>query len=318
MKLFIVLATVFLTGCSGDTILLPDLSPRVSDLERRMQLNEQLDAVQSSLIQANSDAIEAETASRVAGDQALQSLLDAETQARIDGDQAQANALAIVVVSQTVVNVLVQAQLASINSKFPVINNKLNSLQSQVNATNSNLNALAVQVSQLNADMLDLELRQDAIEADLLDLRDDLTATQNQLDQQGVQLFKCDSPSSTERIMKINGRYYGVMNRVTTEVVQVVTGSSSTTYTNPKLCLKDEKAKLPGGNGECPSNWTEFGGNTVIVPSYSTASKTVMTSVKMALDLLTDGSYVTTDGGPSCSFSISGGGYNQTGLIPVQ
>jgi len=141
-------------------------------------------------------------------------------------------------------------------------------------------------------------------------------ATQAQLDQEGVKVYKCDSPTSTERILKINNTFYAVMNRVTTEVVQVVTGSTSTTYTNPKLCLKDDKAKLPGGNGDCPSSWTAVGGDTVTVPSYSTASKTVVTSVKMALDPIDNGSYVTTDGGPACSFNINNG--VATNLVQVQ
>lgn len=263
-------------------------------------------------------ALAAETTARINGDNALSTLIAQEKAARIAGDNANAAALAAAVFAQSIVNAVVQGQLAAINAKFPVINNQLNSLQSQLNTTNSSLSSLASQVTALNVQMMDLELRQDATEADLVDLRNDIVAAQNQINAQGVQLYKCNAASSTERMMKINGRYYAVMNRVTTETVKVITGSSSTSYTNPKLCLKDDKAKLPGGNGQCPSSWTEVGGDTVTVPAYSTADKTVVTSVKMALDLLTDGSYITTDGGPACSFSISNGGTTATNLIPVQ
>lgn len=149
-------------------------------------------------------------------------------------------------------------------------------------------------------------------------------ATQAQLDQQGVQLFKCNSPSSTERIMKINGKFYAVMNRVTTKTVQVVSGSSSTTVTTPDMCETYlGLLELPNAGGQCtpnsgPFKSTKIPGQTVTVPSYSTATVTLVDSVKIALDILTDGGYSTTDGGTACSFSISGGGTTQTGLIAVQ
>lgn len=161
--------------------------------------------------------------------------------------------------------------------------------------------------------------------ADAVDIIiDDLDATQDQLDQQGVQLFKCDSLSSTERIMKINGKFYAVMNRVTTKNVQVVTGSSSTTVTTPDMCktfLGD--LQLPNSGGQCtpnsgPFKSTKIPGQTITIPSYTTATVTVVDSVKIALDILTDGNYTTTDGGTACSFSISGGGTVASGLIPVQ
>lgn len=351
MKKLLVIFALVLTGCNNGKVILPDYGPRIDDLERRMSLNEQLDVAQSALIQANADAIAAETAAREAADQALdaslqqeiadratgdaalQALLDAESDAReagddalaadlqveianrIAGDQQNSAALATAVFIQSLTNVAVQVQLALINNKLNQLTNKTNSLQSQVNNINANLDAIEASVQALNADVLNLELN---LQSQIDSLSIQQAATQAQLDQQGVQLFKCNAASSTERMMKINGRFYAVMNRVTTETVQVITGSSSTTFTNPKLCLKDEKAKLPGGNGQCPSSWTAVGGDTVSVPSYSTANKTVVTSVKMALDLLVDGSYVTTDGGPACSFSISGGGTNSSGLIAVQ
>lgn len=155
--------------------------------------------------------------------------------------------------------------------------------------------------------------------ADTVDvIIDDLEATQDQLDQQGVQLFKCASSSSTERIMKINGKFYAVMNRVTTKNVQVITGSSSTTFSTPLLCTSGGGSNLslgPCGSGKTPVPNT---GTTVTVPSYSTAVRTVVTEVKIALDILTDGGYTTTDGGTTCSFSISGGGTVASNLVAVQ
>lgn len=161
--------------------------------------------------------------------------------------------------------------------------------------------------------------------ADTVDvIIDDLEATQDQLDQQGVQLFKCNSPSSTERIMKINGKFYAVMNRVTTKNVQVVTGSSSTTVTTPDMCETFLGGlQLPNSGGQCtpnsgPFKSTKIPGQTITIPSYTTATVKVVDSVKIALDILTDGGYATTDGGTACSFSISGSGTVATNLIPVQ
>lgn len=348
--LMVALLAITLVGCGKETVTLNDHSGRISDLERRMALNEQLDIAQSALIQANADAIAAERDARIAGDQSLdaslqqeiadraagdsylQALLNTESNARLNGDNQLAADLQIeianriagdqhssaqltaAVFAQSITNVAVQFQLALINGKLNQLTNKTNSLQSQVNNLNADLNALENQVNNLNSSVLNLQL---SLQAQIDNLSVSQAATQAQLDQQGVQLFKCNSSSSSERIMKINGKFYGVMNRVTTETVQVVTGSTSTSYTNPKLCLKDEKAKLPNGNGDCPSSWTAVGGNTVVVPSYSTANKTVVTSVKIALDILTDGSYATTDGGPACYFSISNGGTSSSGLVPT-
>lgn len=406
-KLFtVLLSVVLLAACTEDKLKVIHNNDRVTDLERRMLLNEQLDTAQSQMIQANEAAINSEAAARIAGDQDLQNLLNQETAARIAGDQAQADALAqeqqdritadntlqsllnaernarilgdlilagllgaersariagdnnlayqlaqesaarisgdnalstliaqekaariagdnnlanllaAAVFAQSIINGIVQVQIANINSKFPVINSQLSSLQSQVNQTNSDLNSLESQINSLNVSISSLQLQQQATEADVADIRSDIVNLQSQIDQYGVKVYKCDSPTSTERILKINNMFYGVMNRVTTESVQVITGSSSTTFTNPKLCVKDEKAKLPGGNGECPSSWTTVGGNSVTVPSNSTASKTVVTSVKMALEPINNGSYVTTDGGPACSFSVNNG--VSTNLVQVQ
>jgi outer membrane murein-binding lipoprotein Lpp len=307
--LAVALIAVLAVGCAKETISLPDYGSRISDLERRADLNDQMDALRDALIQANADAIAAESQARIAGDIALQELLDLEEAARIAGDLYAANQLSTAISAQSIVNWIVQIQLLSVNSQLGNLSSQLGSLQVQLNTTNSSLTDLKAQVDQLDIDLAALELRQDAAEGDISNL-------QTQLSQEGVKLFKCNSPNSTERIMQINGYFYGVMNRVKTQNIQVVTGSSSETFVTPALC------DGPGNSGlslpPCHQNATPVPSSTVTVPSYTTATVKVVTEVKMALDILPDGNYITTDGGAACPFSISGGGTQSSGLVPVQ
>lgn len=352
MKLITLTLLLLTVSCGKDeTIKIIHNNDRVTDLERRMKLNEQLDSAQSALIQANSNAIlaeqsareladsmlndalqqeiadrasvdsvlqaliEDEVSARQSGDNSLSSQLQIEIANRIAGDNVNSAALSFAVLTQSLVNFGVQSNIAVINSKINQINNKINNLTSRVEGLEEDVDVLQAETNRLAVDLSFLESSLRA-EIDLVSAQ--ATATQAQLNREGVKVFKCNSASSTERILKINGKFYAAMNYVSTESVQVISGSSETSFTNPKLCIKDEKVKLPGGNGQCPSSWQSVGGNTVLVPAYSTSSKTVIKSVKIALDILSDGQYSTTDGGLSCNFTISGNGTNSTNLVPVQ
>lgn len=345
------LALLLAFAACTDKVLVITNEARVSELERRADLNDQLDTIQGDLIDSNNAAVNAridaldldlrqlianeqaareaadanlqaglaaEQAAREAGDDDLADQIAAETAARQLRDNQLTAALAASIAVQTIVNAGVQMQISLINSKFPVINSKLASLQSQINAANANISALQSEVDALQGDAADLEARMIAAESDISSLEASVLALNVRLDQESVKVYKCNLASSKERMFKINGKFYAVMNHVSTESVQVITGSSSSSFSNPKLCLKDEKVKLPGGSGNCPSGWDPVGGNSVMVPSYSTANKTVVTSVQMALEQLTDGSYSTTDGSTPCYFSVSGGGTSASNLIQAQ
>jgi hypothetical protein len=305
------LSALIFTGCADDRLIVVNNSDRVSELERRAALNDQLNVIQNQRLDALEAMLAKEISDRELADQNLQDLLTAETSARIAGDSA----LAVSLATQALTNVLQQAQINSLNLGFILLNSRINTLTSRVNNLREDLTSLESEVSQLAADM---QTQNSLLEAQIDAIEVQQAATQSQLDQEGVKLYKCNSASSTERIMKINGKFYAAVNRVTTSQVRVITGSSSQTFSNPKLCLKDDKTKLPGGNGQCPNSWTEVGGNTVVVPSYSTSNRTVVTEVKIALDLLVDGNYSTTDAGPTCNFTISNNGTTSTNLIPVQ
>lgn len=308
MILAMAIALAFgLAGCSSDKTVLNDQSGRISDLERRMSLNEQLDQLQSQLIQQNSDALAQETQSRIDGDALLQSLLDQEEQARIAGDAQTAAQLQAAAVAQSIVNLVVQGQIALLNSKFGPINTKLTSLQNQINNVNSNLNSIQSSISSLQVELSGLEATQ---QATATQLNQSIATLQAQVNAQKVEVYKCNASQSKENFLKIGGNYYGVMNRVAVETVQVVTGSSSQVITTPKLCRNSgDQLKLPDSSGNCNGGgWSVVpgSGTSTTVAAYTTANKTVVTSVQMDLEKL-EGSYITTDGQASCSFSVNNG-----------
>ena len=358
-KALLITATCLsIMGCSqGDVVVLNDQSDRISELERRADLNDQLDSLQSQLIQANADAIAAETAAResadtqleadlqqeiadrIAGDAVLAQMLADEQQARedgdtdlalslqnevnarISGDNAISNRLRRALRRQSLVNAIVQGQLRQVNRRVSRLKTKLQNLKLAVNDNTNDIMALQLAMSDVQQDMLELDTR---LSAEIDNVEADLVTTQAQLDEQGVQVLKCNNPNSTERMFKINGKFYAVMNRVTTASVKVITGTTSQSYSTPDMCeTVTGSIKLPNSGGVCtpvsgPLASTLIPGVTVVVPSNTTQNVTVVTSVKMALDILSDGSYVTTDGGPACSFSISNGGSTSNNLISVQ
>lgn len=376
--------TFIASGSKGDQGSVGDSNDgRVAELERRMDLKDQLDLMRDELIATNDAAVNAriglveanltslindERTLREAADAAQQDALARETQARIDGDSALAasiaaeaaarvlkdnelaDALAASIAAQTVVNFSVQAQVDAINSQFPEINNTLSSLQSQVNSSSTNISSLQAQVNILSTDITGLKLRVSLVETGIAGLNSSYTALngtvtglsssvttldntvaglstavsslQTQLNQEGVKVYKCNASTSKERIFKINDKFYAVMNYVTTENVQVITGSSSQTYATPKLCAQGGSGngalQLPNSSGDCGNGAIVVpnSGQTITVPAYSVGSVPVVTKVQMALEKLENGSYVTTDGAAACTFSISGS--TSTNLIPVQ
>jgi hypothetical protein len=188
-----------------------------------------------------------------------------------------------------------ETAIADLNSSYTTLNGTVTGLSSSVTTLSNTVTGLSSAISSL----------------------------QTQLNQEGVRVYKCNASTSKERIFKINDKFYAVMNYVTTENVQVVTGSSSQAVSSPKLCVQgsgsgSESLKLPDSNGNCNGGGTVVpgSGQTVTIPAYSVGSKTVVTKVQMALEKLENGSYTTTDGAAACTFSVSGSTSNN--LIPVQ
>jgi hypothetical protein len=322
-KLTLLIMSLMLAGC-GDTTYVDTHGDRIDDLERRADLNDAINELQNQLIQANNEAIAQEVSARIAGDNLLTALIDQENAARIAEDFELASSLAASIAAQSVVNVLVQIQIASIKSRFPAINSTLNSLQAQINNTNANLNALEVQINSLSASLTNLQLQQNALSGDLGLLQAQVADLILQVNARGVTVYACKRPDnslSKERLFKIGDKFYGAMNYVSTASQQVITGSSSVTVSIPKLCRNKnnhDKTKLPNNGGQCtPANAWEVvpgSGTTQTIPAYTTGSTTVVTSVQIALEELLSGSnYTTTDGSAACTFNGNG-----TNLVPVQ
>jgi peptidoglycan hydrolase CwlO-like protein len=404
-KLFTLLTLVALVaiGCSKKTIVLPDHLARIVELERRADLNDQLDPMRDIAIAANTASITLLQQQLNALELELKQLIEEEQAARIAGDEALADSLASSIVLQSAINAFVQFQIASINTKanlalsristlksrvdnlendiqdlqtqvaniqsdvdnlqaemlavqaavatnaaglaslqaqlnflslsqmlvnfllqgqIAAINSQITSINGQLASLSTSVNNNSVAINQLMADLVLLNVRMGAAETAIADLDAEvqalglsLDATQTQLNQQGVQVYKCNSANSEERIFKINGKFYAVMNRFTMKTISVHTSGSPQIYTTPSLC------DGTGNNGlhlpPCKNNATLIPGQTITVPSFSSQSVQVVDSVKMALEILPVGSYITTDGSnPGCQFSITSSG--STNLVQVQ
>jgi predicted nucleic acid-binding Zn-ribbon protein len=316
MKFLVLFTLLFVASCGKDRLQVIHNQDKLQDLEARIALNEQLDSARDILIQMNTTSITQINQTIIDLESNLIQLINEEQQARIDGDEELAEDLASAIANQSLINLIVQSQLGFVGANLAFIHSRLNSLQSQINSTNSNLSSLSSQVNSLGLDLSALELRVTSVENSVLDLEDAIDELQLQIDEEGVQVFKCNAANSTERMFKINGKFYAVMNRVTTQQVQVSAGASSQTISIPLLCKSGNGNNLslgPCGSGKSPVSGT---GVTVTVPSNSSTSVSVVTGVKMALEPLI-GSFITTDGGPACSFSVAADG-TTTNLIKVQ
>ena len=319
-KVIAAVLALTLVGCADDRLRVINNNDRVTDLERRMTLNEQADLGRDALIGANSDAIALESQTRADADQALLDLINQESAARRAGDTQLANALAASIIVQSIVNSVVQGQISRINQRLSSVGSSLTSLQTQINNLSSDVNSLEVQLNQALINISGLETRISGAEGAIGALQDEAEALSDRLDAEGVKLLKCNSPSSTERIMKINGKFYAVMNRVTTENVSYTAASGNpVTIITPDLCRRGSSNNYYAADddGDCKGNHTKVPGSVTTVQPGTTRQVTVVTSAQIALEILNDNSYRTTDGA-NCSFSISGGGTVSSNLVVAQ
>lgn len=300
-----VLLAMVVAGCSPDQLVVYNNSDRVAELERRADLKDQLDAAQSALIQANSQAIVALEGRLNEVFAELNAAIEAEAAARAAGDEEQADNLARAVAIQTVVNLLTKFQLSRVDHRLDWLGGKFSSLYSKVNNLDYRLDNLESDVNSLLDDVSGLQLAMKATTCNLQTLED-------RIDQEGVSVYACkrdDGSLSEERFFKIGGDFYGAMNQVHKAVVTHVTGGSPHVITTPTLCkgLLGE-LKLPNNGGQCTpaSYWDKVPGTTTTIPSYTTANIEVVDKVQISLEKLEPGvSYVTTDGTTSCSFTIA-------------
>jgi len=318
MKTKMTLALVLLlSACGKDKAFIINNSERVAELERRADLNDVVNNLQNINIENNSIAIDLLESDLESLESDLRALILAEEAARIQGDLDQASVLASQVSAQNIINESLQSQIDSLRNKHSKLSNRLAKLRNRVNNINESIDLLTTEVNQLSLDLANLEI---ALRTEISDLSDEL---HSRIDLEGVRVYKCNSPSSKERIFEINGKFYAVMNYVQTRTVKTVSNEMPISIHVPKLCREKNNhnsLKLPNNGGQCtPSNNWEVVPNTDItqqINSYSSVDTLVVTSVQMALEQLQIGSYSTTDGGPSCNFSITSLG--SVNLIQVQ
>lgn len=177
----------------------------VAELLSRLEMNEELDSMQSALIQANSESI-ASLADRVAaleeGQENLSLLIEQERIAREAGDETLADSLAEQVLAQQAADAALQAQIDAINSGITSITSSLSNLQTQINNTNTDISELNYNLTLLQYEVADLE---DLLDDSVEDLQEQIDDLKDQLD---------DLPSGSSVIasnntcQQVSGNYY--------------------------------------------------------------------------------------------------------------
>jgi hypothetical protein len=304
MKVVLIVALLALVGCGEDRVIVQSNNERVAELERRADLNDQLDAARDTLININTINITNLTNQLNDLEVDLMALILAERDARLAGDNNLAALLAGAVAAQNLINLAVQGQIASINLRMILIGAAITNLQGQINSINSSLDGISTQLAALQAD---LNLLRTITNGRLDTLRGQVADLQDQINEQGVQVYKCNSPSSQERIFRINGVFYAVMNRVTTGIIEVFADSSPQVVTTPALCTNPGGQVMPPQAGNsCSEPFTFTPATTTVIAPYTTKNVKVVTDVKMALEPLNPAlTYQTTDGGAACTFKTS-------------
>lgn len=191
------LLLVLAIGCGNDKVIVYDNEDRVSDLERRMALNEQLDFTQSDLlslqaqaisnlegrVSANEDSIE-ETNDNldelrrdmVFAKAELEQKILAEKVAREDGDAAQAAALAGAILAQQATNAGLQSQINNLNAfaLSQLLTNVV--LQAQITSSANKISTLTTKLANLTIRVSNAESDINSLEAQMLVVKQDILA----------------------------------------------------------------------------------------------------------------------------------------------
>lgn len=217
----IVLALVllFVVGCSSDKVTVFHNNDRVTELERRANLNDQLNVLQNQRLDALEAALAAETAARESADSDLAVLLEAEREAREAGDEQNAKKLKKAILAQKMVNFFVQGQIACIVEKLKNLSEDVRDLTEQVSDLSESVDALEDSVAALDErldnladEMLTADQVQNMIEQAVADL--ELVTEINITNNFGLTLVK--------NVTEINN-YYEITNSLT--VAQLDDGS---------------------------------------------------------------------------------------------
>lgn len=119
------LAMTLATGCTSDNVTLPDHNDRITDLERRAALNDQINASQFQLIQLNADAVSAldQRVTYLEGEVVrmntdLTQAINDEAAARIAGDALNDSNLSAAVAQQQTINSQVSTRLNQLDTRI--------------------------------------------------------------------------------------------------------------------------------------------------------------------------------------------------------
>jgi len=220
MKKFIVLLAAFtFTGCTEDRVSVFHNNDRVTELERRANLNDQLNVIQNQRLDALEAALAAETEAREKGDLDLAALLEAEREAREAGDEQNAKKLKKAILAQKMVNFFVQGQIDFIVKKLKNLSKDVQDLTKQVSDLSESVDVLEDSVAALDErlesladEMLTADQVQDMIDQAVSDL--ELVTEINITNNFGLTLVK--------NVTEINN-YYEITNSLT--VAQLDDGS---------------------------------------------------------------------------------------------
>jgi hypothetical protein len=212
--LFVLVIMVFSSSCSKrERVILIDHTDRISSLEERLALNEQLDSARDTLISLNLSSIEQLQSDLLTLESDLLSLLEQERLAREAGDLQNAQALATSVAIQSFINGLVQSQIANLRFRINSNLTRIFNLQSAIDDLESEVSSIQDDISDLQGEVSDLQDQLDSI--DLIALEDSIMEqVQDLIDASispSVTVIK-PCPSASEVLFKIDGVLYGAMN----------------------------------------------------------------------------------------------------------
>jgi predicted nucleic acid-binding Zn-ribbon protein len=325
-KLFTLLTLVALVaiGCSKKTIVLPDHLARIVELERRADLNDQLDSMRDIAIAANTASITLLQQQLNALELELKQLIEEEQAARIAGDEALADSLASSIVLQSAINAFVQFQIASINTKANLALSRISTLKVRVDNLENDIQDLQTQVADLQHEVSSLEDRMFLVEAAVNFNSNLISNLQLQLNALGLAQFFINLSFQTQinnlksRMSDVEGDITQIFNDLSSlgEELTSLTSLVNQNYLDIQD-LKDDLSNLgqtitkvidPCGpmSNQSPNNPDE-------VLLQTSEGSLLAWYLNLGLVELLDGKYATTDS-QSCHFDVISGNVVERGI----
>lgn len=227
-KMVMMLSILVLAGCADDRLKVIHNGDRVSDLERRVLLLEQVQAVQAQDILDNANAILQEKQDRIAALSALENALQLFVQGELADYYTKAEVDAMLADAVDALELKDADLQAQIDAIVPVINNYytnnfnpnitisipliIGSINLTVNHTTqqvADLSALLLRVSNLEGDVMNQSIAIQQLEADMVSVKSRLAALEAA--QANAISFVQLCSSSNEMGMKQGSKLYAVL-----------------------------------------------------------------------------------------------------------